>query len=103
MATAGRLNTRGSVVVTRADVITAAPRSARDLADALTAAGWRWLAGGRRSPETDMLRIVGWHPTEPRRVQANWESGRLHSCVVWDATAREASLKDARALVGGPA
>lgn len=87
--------------MTRADAVAAAPQSAFDLTVDLTAAGWRWAIGGHRNPDLNMLRVVGEDPSAPRGIQANWHNGRLHSCVVWDATARETSLKEARALVRG--
>jgi hypothetical protein len=89
--------------MTRADVVATAPKSARDLAAALAAAGWLWCAGGQVNPQRNMLRIQGSNPVTGHQVQVNWENNRLHSCVVWDPIARETSLTAARNVIGGVA
>lgn len=87
-------------MTTRAEQMVAAPQAACNLAAALTKAGWLWQIGGHRNPDRNALRVVGVDPATSRGVQANWEGGRLHSCVVWDPVTREVSLTAARALIG---
>ena len=85
----------------RADIVSAAPASARTLAADLTTAGWRWAAGGHLSPNRAVLRIQGVDPRAPQGIRVTWEDGRLHSCVLWSPVLTDAPLKAARALVQG--